>query len=165
VSFQTELLNNSHKKENFCCGNDLLDRYFHEQAKQDIKRKISICFVLHEKNVVKGYYTLSNASLERINLPEEIIKKLPSSYKNLPVTLLGRLAIDNHFKGQKLGELLLIDALRRAYETSVNAVASMAVVVDPIDNQAKNFYSKYGFIVLPDSEKMFLPMKTIAELF
>ena len=41
----------------------------------------------------------------------------------------------------------------------------MAVVVDPIDESAKNFYKKYGFIMLPDSEKMFLPMETIATLF
>ena len=48
-----------------------------------------------------------------INVPvnnEEIIKKLPLSYKDLPATLLGRLAVDNRYQGQGLGELLLIDA-------------------------------------------------------
>ena len=41
----------------------------------------------------------------------------------------------------------------------------MAVIVDPIDQEAIRFYKKYGFILLPDSGKMFLLMKTIAELF
>lgn len=165
MSFQTEVLNNSHKKENFCSGNIQLDNYFQKQAKQDIKRKISVCFVLQEKNIVKGYYTLSNASISRSELPESIIKKLPPSYISIPATLLGRLAVDKNFKGQGLGEFILIDALKRAYETAINAVASMAVVVDPIDESANRFYKKYGFIVLPDSKKMFLPMETIKELF
>ncbi len=165
MSFQIEVLNNSHKKENFCCENNLLDSYFRTQAKQDIKRKISVCFVLQENNIVKGYYTLSNASITRSELPEIIVKKLPPSYINLPVTLLGRLAIDKNFKGQGLGEFILLDALKRAFDTAVNAVASMAVVVDPINESAKKFYGKYGFITLPDSEKMFLPMDTIASLF
>jgi hypothetical protein len=41
----------------------------------------------------------------------------------------------------------------------------MAVIVDPIDNNAISFYKKYGFIELPDSGKMFLPMTTISKLF
>jgi hypothetical protein len=41
----------------------------------------------------------------------------------------------------------------------------MAVVVDPIDEEAVSFYKKYGFIELPGSGKMFLPMNTIAKVF
>jgi hypothetical protein len=41
----------------------------------------------------------------------------------------------------------------------------MAAIVDIPDEDAKQFYVKYGFISLPDSKKMFLSMKTIAELF
>lgn len=41
----------------------------------------------------------------------------------------------------------------------------MAVVVDPIDDNARRFYLKYGFINLPDSGRMFIPMGTIAQLF
>lgn len=40
----------------------------------------------------------------------------------------------------------------------------MAVVVDPINEKAVDFYKKYGFEQLPDSEKMFLPMKVIEQL-
>ena len=87
---------------------------FKPRLKQDVKRKLSACFVLvDEDNNVKGYYTLSSTSVNRELLPENIIKKLPPSYHNLPATLLGRLAVGNIYKGQKLGELLLIDALKR----------------------------------------------------
>jgi ribosomal protein S18 acetylase RimI-like enzyme len=81
----------------------------------------------------------------------------------LPVTLLGRLARDVKYKGQNIGNILLIDALKRSYEVSLNAIASMAVVTDPIDDKAAAFYKKYGFISL-ESGRMFLSMGTIAEL-
>jgi len=74
------------------------------------------------------------------------------------------LAIDNRFQKQGIGKLLLIDALKRSYEIS-KSIGSFAVVVDPIDNDAEQFYHKYGFIKLPDSGKMFLPMNTIKIVF
>ncbi len=162
----TAALNALHKKENFDCGILLLNQYLHTQAKQDVKRKLSACFIFaDEDNLVKGYYTLSSTSIKRETLSEQIIKKLPPSYNNLPATLLGRLAVDNKFKGQKIGELLLIDALKKCYESSLTTIGSMCVIVDPIDENATQFYKKYGFILLPASGKMFIPMLTIAELF
>jgi len=165
MTYLTELLSNEHVKNQFDCGQQLLSQYLHKQAKQDIKRQLAACFViLNDRKEVKGYYTLSNAGIERHLLPEAISKKLPPSYKNLPVTLLGRLARDLNYPGERLGELLLMDALKRSYEASLS-IGSMAVVVDPIDESARNFYLRYGFIDLPDSGKMFLSMKTIASLF
>ena len=75
------------------------------------------------------------------------------------------MTIDNSSKGQDLEESLMIDALKRIYDASITNIDSMAVIVDPIDEDAKSFYRKYGFIPLPDSGKMFLPMETISQLF
>lgn len=162
----TEPLNSLHKKSDFSCGNEMLDSYLHKQANQDIKRKLSACFVVSEKEtqLIKGYYTLSSSSIPLDFVPNQIQKKLPKSYTTIPTTLLGRLAIDSLFQGQGLGKILLIDALKRTHEISTT-IGSFAVIVDPIDRIAENFYSKYGFIQLPDSGKMFLPMKTISQLF
>lgn len=166
MMYLTVPLSSFHKKEIFNCGNQLLDEYLKRQAKQDVKRKLSACFILGgDENVVKGYYTLSSSSIHRSILPDAILKKMPPSYIDLPTTLLGRLAIDSSYKGQRLGELLLIDALKRSYNASIESVGSMAVIVDPIDDIAAKFYSKYDFILLPDSGKMFLPMATISRLF
>ena len=60
--------------------------------------------------------------------------------------------------------MILIDAINRSFELS-KTIGSFAVVVDPIDKDAERFYDKYGFIKLPDSGKMFLPMRTIRQLF
>ena len=164
MSFITVPLDSSHKKENFCCGKPLLDAYLHKQAKQDVKRRLSACFILPDGNEIKGYYTLSTAAIERSLLPQEIIKKLPPSYSDLPAILLGRLAVSKSYQGQGLGEMILMDALKRSYFTSLQ-VGSMTVIVDPLDKEAVKFYEKYDFISLPDSGKMFLPMATIASLF
>lgn len=160
------LLDNKHKKAEFECGKDLLDNYIRKQVSQDFKRGLAICFVIvDEGNVVKGYYTLSSYSILQAEIPEEFSKRLPNSYTNIPVTLLGRLAVDKSHRGKGHGEFLLIDALNRALSISKSSVASMAVVVDPIDEEAVKFYEKYGFIFLPDSGKMFLPMSTIEKAF
>jgi GNAT superfamily N-acetyltransferase len=74
------------------------------------------------------------------------------------------LAVDKDFKGKGIGKILLIDSLKRCFDT-FNLLGASAVIVDPLDKEAEIFYDKYGFIKLPDSKKMFLPIKTIKELF
>ena len=165
MSYITTLLKTTHEKAKFSCGKAMLDNYIQKQAKQDVRGRVSACFVLSDDDKeIKGYYTLSNGSIPRSQLPGSIIKQLPK-YKDLPVTLLGRLAVDNKFQGQKLEKLLLIDALKRSYDAASGSTASMAVIVDPIDQGAVDFYNKYGFIPLPGSTRMFIPMQTVEQLF
>ena len=158
-------LHSSHIKKEFSCGKSLLDNYIHFQASQDIKKMLAACFVLvNNKNIVLGYYTLSNSGIPKDTIPLEFQKRIPNSYANLPATLLGRLAIDKSISKKGMGELLLLDALKRCYYVSKSEMGSMAVVVDPIDDSAILFYKKYGFILLPSSGKMFIAMKTISQL-
>lgn len=166
MTFLTVPLSSSFNKNNFSCGESSLDHYIREQASQDIKRKLAVCFVLPgDNNQVKGFYTLSSESISNGHLPEHLKKKMPRAYERVPVTLLGRLAVDSRFKGKGLGELLLADALKRAWIVSVHQVASMAVVTDPLHSHAASFYKKYGFIQLPGTKRLFLPMKTVEGLF
>ncbi|MCU7693417.1 GNAT family N-acetyltransferase [Haoranjiania flava] len=160
-----ELLDTKHNRENFDCGKEPLNNYLKTQAGQDIKRKLSACFVLSQNDAnIQGYYTLSNNSIPLNSFPEHIRKKLPKSYNAIPTTLLGRLAIDKKYQGQGIGKILLIDALKRSYEIS-KEIGSFAVVVHPIDEEAERFYTKYDFIKLPDSKKMFIATKTLQLLF
>lgn len=165
-STMIELLDKKHNRNDFDCGKELLNNYLKNIAGQDIRRKLSACFVLAEKetNNIQGYYTLSNNSIPLSSFPEPIKKKLPNSYDSIPTTLLGRLAIDKNYQRKGFGKILLIDALKRSYELS-KEIGSFAVVVDPIDKEAELFYEKYDFIKLPDSEKMIIASKTLKELF
>lgn len=163
MKYIIEALKSDHKKSDFSCGYISLDNYIKKQAKQDMKRHISAVFVASIDGIVSGYYTLSGDSIEYDDVPENIKKKMPS-YDKLPVTLLGRLAVDIKSQGQKIGQNLLIDALKRSLRISKSEIGSIAVVVDPIDKKAQSFYEQYGFISLPDSKRMFLPMGTIKSL-
>ncbi len=152
------------ERSNFNCGYEKLDDYLKKQAKQDVNRDLSACFVLADlDNMVRGYYTLSSNSVKREEFPEDLVKKLPPRYGDLPTVLLGRLATDVSIQGQGWGEILLLHALNKCHDLT-ESMGILAVVVDPIDEKAATFYSKYGFILLPTSGKMFLPMKTIAAL-
>jgi hypothetical protein len=93
----------------------LFNKYLHTKSSQDTKRKIAACFVLVDKEtkLIKDYYTLSNNNIFPEIIPEKYQKKSPKSYTSISTTLLGRLAIDNHFQGKVIGKILLIDALLR----------------------------------------------------
>jgi predicted GNAT family N-acyltransferase len=164
MNFKTVLLDKKHRKSSFTCEHDSLTEYIKEHAGQDMKRKLALCFVkVDSDNQVEGYYTLSNASIHRDLIPEDLRKRL--GYRDIPVTLLGRLARDQTIKGQGLGELLLMDAMKRSLDASQGQSASFAIVTDPIDEQAEKFYRKYGFQKLEGSQRMFLMMKTMEGLF
>jgi GNAT superfamily N-acetyltransferase len=91
-----------------------LDRYFKTQVSQDIKRRVTACFTaLDAQGHIAGYYTLASASILLTDLAEPLARKMPR-YPNVPAVRMGRLAVDQNFKGQGLGAALLADALRRA---------------------------------------------------
>ena len=153
-------------RSQFDCGYQSLNHYIRHQVSQDIRKRLTACFVLVDESLaVKGYYTLASHSIPQQEVPDQYVKQIPSSYTDVPVTLLGRLAVDQFISGKGYGRYLLVDALKKSYETALQVVGSMAVVVDPVDESSQAFYEKYGFIVLPGSGKMFLPMKTIGKLF
>lgn len=159
-----DLLNRAHNRNRFDCGIPSLNDYLKHQASQDMRRKLSACFVLSNKpKDIQGYYILSKHSIPFTIFPDALRKKMRPTYHSIPVTLLERMAVDLIHQGKGLGRILLMDALKRIFEASLK-IDSHAVVVHPVNPVAKAFYSKYGFIQLPDSGKMVLGMKTLAEL-
>lgn len=163
--FAITLLEKSDARTAFSSGNLALDTYLQKQARQDIDKRVAATFVLKdtETGAIAGFYSLAATSVPLDQFPPEISRKFPK-YPSVPATLLGRLAVDARFRGKGLGELLLVDALRRALEHS-NQIASAAVIVDAKDDLARNFYLKQKFIELLDQPmRLFLPMKTIEQL-
>ena len=154
-----------HAIEKFNCGNEALNRYLTVQAGQDMRKKLSVCFVLNDDYTrdLIGYYTLSSYAINADAIPNKIKVSAPRNYTKIPATLLGRLAIDLKFQGKGLGEFVLMNALERAHDASLK-IASLAVIVDPIDKAAEDFYSQYGFVKCKDGHQMMLVMKTIATL-
>src|SRR5258706_2755966 len=151
-----------HDRESFSCGVESLDRYLKSQAGQDLRRKANAVFVLSEQDEpagILGYYTLCAMSISQGEVPETARKHIPR-YPLVSATLIGRLAVSKERQGQHLGAVLLADALQRAFE-SAGPVGSSMVVVDALDESAANFYAAHGFVRLPDSFRLVLPMRLV----
>lgn len=160
-----EPLGRQHDRTAFHCGADALDRYLKQQARQDADKRVAAPFVAVNPPITRvlGYYTLSASVVTLTDLPDELTRKLPR-YPQLPVTLLGRLAVDQSARGQRLGEHLLLDALHRSL-THADEIAAMAVVVDAKDENAAAFYRHYEFIPLQaQPRRLYVPMRVVAQL-
>lgn len=159
-TFVIEALASKHDRSTFTCGVEALDRYFHQQATQDIRRRIAFCFVMVEKatGVVAGFYTISATSLLLVDLPEPLAKRLPH-YPLVPAALLGRLAVATTYQGRHLGASLVADAAERAARADL---AAFAIVVDPKDDGARRFYARFGFSELFGNERrLYVPIESI----
>jgi GNAT superfamily N-acetyltransferase len=160
-----EPLGRQHDRTAFHCGEDTLDRYLMQLARQDADKLVAAPFVAVSPPAprVLGYYTLSASVLTLADLPDDLARKLPR-YPQLPVTLLGRLALDQATKGQGLGGHLLLDAMHRSL-MHADQIAAMAVVVDAMSAEAARFYGHYGFKPLQaEPRRLFIPMATVAKL-
>jgi GNAT superfamily N-acetyltransferase len=154
-----------HRREEFTCESPELTEFLRTRARKEMEARASACFVLvlgEDPGRIAGYYTLSAAEVVTAELPEALAKKLPR-YRSLPATLLGRLARDAAFRGQGIGDLLMVDALARAYAGSAE-IGSVAVVTDPKNERAAAFYAEFGFVRLND-RRMVLPMKDVERLW
>jgi ribosomal protein S18 acetylase RimI-like enzyme len=137
-----EPLASSHNRRAFACGARALDRYFRENVTQDIRRRISNCFVgIDAAGVIAGYYTLASISLPLIDLPAEETRRLPR-YPLLPAALIGRLAVSEQCRKQGLGVALILDAVSRIARSDQ---AAFALIVDAKDDAAIRFYVHIGF--------------------
>lgn len=157
IRFSITSLSDEHDRSLFESASPILDRYFREQATQDVRRLVTACYVATplDTTVVAGFYTLAAGSVVLSDLPEAMAKKLPR-YPAVPVARLGRLAVDRHFTGQQLGAALLWDAAQRAL---ASPLAVFALVVEAKDECAATFYRHHGFIPCADqSLQLFLPL-------
>ncbi len=140
--FVVEPLGSSHDRRGFTCGIEALDRYFREQVSQDIRRRLSNCFVaVDTEGNVAGYYTFSATSLPMTDLSAGESRRLPK-YPLLPAGLIGRLAVATKHARQGLGAALILDAVTRATRAES---AIFALIVDAKDDNAHNFYTRLGF--------------------
>ncbi|MGD0232536.1 MAG: GNAT family N-acetyltransferase [Syntrophorhabdales bacterium] len=156
--FRVVPLDHTYDRNRFDSGSEPLDRYFRERVTQDTRRRVTACFIaLSVNGRVAGYYTLASASILLRDLPTEIIKKLPR-YPSVTAVRMGRLAVDQAFKGRGLGAALLADALTRVVRSEI---AAYALVVDAKDEQAADFYRHHGFLsTTTEPLTLFLPLAT-----
>ena len=160
-----ERFGSTHERAAFTSGKPLLDTFLRALVSQYEKRRLGRTFVATEPNStrVAGYYTLAAGAFDVSCLPAALRKKLPKHA--LPTILLGRLTVDVAFRGRRLGETLLFHALHTDLELS-ETLGAFAIDIWAIDDEARTFYRKYGFLALEDDPlHLYLPMQTVAAMF
>jgi GNAT superfamily N-acetyltransferase len=153
-----------HRREEFRCESPELTEFLQKRARKEMDARASACFVLvplDDPGWIAGFYTLSAAEISVSALPGPLSQRLPR-YPAMPVTLLGRLARDEAFRGQGIGDRLMEDALARALAGSAE-VGSIGVITDPKDDHAARFYAEFGFQPVTGG-RLFLPMPEIVRL-
>ena len=156
---QVQPLTGSHDRQGFDCGHQELNGWLRQVARQHQDKGLSKTFVAIREEAptrICGYYALTLAELESQHLPEAWRKKLP---RRIPGVRLGRLAVEKHYQGKGLGELLLVDALTRTRRIAIEA-GGIGLFVDALDAQAAGYYRRFGFEASPDNPLLlFLPAK------
>lgn len=153
------------ERKNFSCSEPALNTYLSRYAGQHEQTGIARTFLATtaDDDELVGYYSLSMGSIPRDNLPDSQQKRFPAF--PIPVARLARLAVDQRYQGQGVGEFLLMAALEQCYRLSLE-MGMAAVVVDAKHEQAAQFYQRYGFESLPDQPLLlWLPVKKLKQLF
>ncbi len=141
-----------------------LDQWLRERAHPSeglSARSYVVCPAVEPDRVV-GYFSISTAMEQRNALPSAKLRRgMP---EQVPLLLIGRLAVDAEWRGRGLGSSLLIDALRRCLAASEIAGAR-GVVAHAIDEAAAGFYERYGFVRAPLGDRvMLMPVETVRSL-
>ena len=108
---------------------------------------------------IAGYYAISTAMEQRISLPNAKLRRaMPDQ---VPLLLIGRLAVDRRYQGKGLGADLLSDGVRRCLEVSEIA-GVRAIIAHAIDDDAVRFYQHHGFLRCPLGDRvMLLPIELV----
>jgi GNAT superfamily N-acetyltransferase len=148
-----------HDRAGFRCGEPALDDYLQRFAAQQSERGVSTVYVLVDDarpSVILGFYTLSAAQVDVLQLSVADRKKLPRY--PVPCFRMGRLACSTDSQGQGLGKLLVGCAVDRCLQAR-KSVGAFALLVDAKHAQAKEFYQHYGFSACVDSPMtLYLPL-------
>jgi GNAT superfamily N-acetyltransferase len=136
-----QLLAEQHELGAFASGEPTLDDWLRRRARANQQRGASRTYVLARGNDVVGYYSLAAGAVAVTEAPGRMRRNMPDP---IPMTVLGRLAIDRTWQGRGLGRLLLRDAVRRTCQAA-EIVGVRGLLVHALSPAAKRFYETYGF--------------------
>jgi len=162
---KVELLAKSHDRDGFDCGSEPLNLFLKQTARQHADRGISRTFVLVDEEApipkpIIGFFSLNLCQVKSEFLTVAEARKLP---RDVAGVRLGRLARAREYKGQGIGDILLVAAMRKFLEI-FHTAGGIGLFVDAKDQNAREFYERNGFVSLPANElELFLPVRTIQE--
>lgn len=149
------LLNDEHDLAGFDSGVASLDDWLKRRARANQASGASRSYVVAEGERVVGYYCLASGAIAVTDAPPAIRRNMPDP---IPVTVLGRLAVERSRQGAGLGTAMLQDAVLRTLQAA-QIVGTRGLLVHAISEPAKTFYEQYGFVASPSN-----PMSLVLSL-
>ena len=129
----------------FDCGVDVLNTWLKRRALLNYLAGASRTYVAMGGKRVAAYYCLAAGSIQHAATPGKVRRNMPEP---IPVLALGRLAVDLGFQKRGVGPMLLLHALERA-EQVARGVGIRALLVHAKDEDAAEFYKRFGFVESP----------------
>jgi len=152
-----------HQRNRFDCGEEVLNTFLQTLARQQQVKGISKTFVLVDSarpKTIMGFFSLAACEVVSENLPPALARKYPS---RAPGAKLARLAVDRKIQGQGYGQLLMVEAMKKALLVAEN-IGIIGFFVDAKHHAARNYYAQFGFISFRHEPlEMFLPLATLRE--
>jgi len=138
-----------HDRDQFDCGEPVLDEWLRRYAGQNRRRDTAATWVIADaQDVVVAYASISMTGIDRSAAPEIVAKGAPDP---LPALLLGRLAVDRRYAGLGIGTTLAAHVLATAVELNEKA-ACRAVVVTALNSNARSWWERLGFHAFDPSD-------------
>jgi GNAT superfamily N-acetyltransferase len=161
--YRLESLQRSHRRRAFDCGQPQVNDWLWTKALQHQAKRLSVTKALLDPGgAIAGFYTLATGQIDFGDLPVDLVRRLPR--RALPVAVLAWLGVDRGHQGQKLGDLLLAQALRDCYDAG-QTFAFVAVILDCVDDDAKAFYERWDSKALPGNPyRLYISANTLAQL-
>jgi GNAT superfamily N-acetyltransferase len=131
----------THDVSAFDCGVPELDIWLKKRALANEETGASRTYVVCAAGRVVGYYALATGGVALTQAPGRVRRNMPDP---VPVMILGRLAVNQNWKGRNLGASLLRDAIGRTLQAA-EIGGIRAILVNAISEDARRFYERNGF--------------------
>lgn len=150
-----EPLTSRHDISLFSSGVPHLDVWLRRKARLNEAKGGARTYVACDGDRVAGFYSLAASAVERHRVSSRVGRNMPDP---VPVILLGQLAVDEAYRGRRLGSDLLINAAGRSL-AAAGTIGARAVIVQAIDERARAFYERFGFRPFSDREPLMLALR------
>lgn len=136
-----ELLTSDHDVSEFDCGEASLNDWLHRRALKNQERGGTRTYVVCAGMKVLAYYSLAANAVRREVASSKVSRNMPDP---IPVTLLGRLAVDRRYQERGFGKGMLKDAVLRTLQAA-DKIGIRAIMVHALNEDAKRYYQRRGF--------------------
>ncbi|MBO6118264.1 MAG: GNAT family N-acetyltransferase [Bacteroidales bacterium] len=148
----------------FDCGEDDLNDFLLNDAKNYLKYLISVTYILRNSTDIVGYFSVSNDRISFEDSDKATWRRIRNIFphrkhrKDYPAVKIGRLAINKKYQGSNYGREILF-GIKQMFTTN-NRTGCCFVTVDALPS-AIGFYEKNGFRPLlkeKPAESVTIPM-------